>query len=308
LKFRNLTFIDVGDHVNDEISKNISFYKSEHKHSPMLFGFIKIKILLPVDWDDWSTLQQRTAIVHELAHIKQKDHWINILELIVFALYYFNPLVWLIIRRVNEYNELVCDDVTIETIESSGIEYSKQLLHFSEAYSNLNRVLASSVAFTESYRSIRKRFAYHLSKQEGFVMKNFKSKSIIVIVMCSLITIPFLWQCNNGESEQSVTTSIDNSEKIYDMNEVTEKPEMLHKEYPVYPEEARKAGVGGMTVVTVTIDELGNVEEAKIFRSSNPLFDEVSLTAAKKCKFKPAKLHDQIIKVNMNIPFSFKLR
>ncbi|MBD3223522.1 MAG: TonB family protein [Caldithrix sp.] len=96
-------------------------------------------------------------------------------------------------------------------------------------------------------------------------------------------------------------------EEVYEFFAVSEKPKIKHKETPVYPDLARKAGIEGIVVVTVTIDTDGTVESAKVFKSL-PMLDEAALNAAKKCKFKPAKQRDKVVKVKMNIPFHFKLR
>lgn len=96
-------------------------------------------------------------------------------------------------------------------------------------------------------------------------------------------------------------------EEVFEFFAVSEKPVILHKETPVYPDLARKAGIEGIVVVTVTIGKTGLVEDARIFKSL-PMLDEAALAAAKKCKFKPAKQRDKFVKVKMNIPFHFKLK
>ncbi|NOX88921.1 MAG: energy transducer TonB [Calditrichaeota bacterium] len=96
-------------------------------------------------------------------------------------------------------------------------------------------------------------------------------------------------------------------EEIYEFFAVSEKPVLLHKEKPIYPELARKAGIEGTVVVTVTIGKDGKVEDAKIYKSI-PMLDEAALRAAKKCTFKPAKQRDKFVRVKMNIPFRFKLK
>ncbi len=96
-------------------------------------------------------------------------------------------------------------------------------------------------------------------------------------------------------------------EEIYEFFAVSEKPVLLHKEKPIYPELARKAGIEGTVVVTVTIGKDGKVEDAKIYKSI-PMLDEAALMAAKKCTFKPAKQRDKFVRVKMNIPFRFKLK
>jgi protein TonB len=96
-------------------------------------------------------------------------------------------------------------------------------------------------------------------------------------------------------------------DEVYEFFAVSEKPQLVNKAVPDYPDLARKAQIEGKVVVTVTIDKKGNVENANIFKSV-PMLDEAAVAAAMQCKFKPAKQRDKFVKVKMNIPFDFKLR
>ncbi|HHJ52955.1 MAG TPA: energy transducer TonB [Caldithrix abyssi] len=96
-------------------------------------------------------------------------------------------------------------------------------------------------------------------------------------------------------------------EEVFEFFAVSEKPVIIHKEKPVYPDLARKAGIEGTVVVTVTIGKTGKVEDAKILKSI-PMLDAAALAAARKCTFKPAKQRDKFVRVKMNIPFKFKLK
>ena len=96
-------------------------------------------------------------------------------------------------------------------------------------------------------------------------------------------------------------------DEIFEFFAVSEKPQIIKKVVPLYPDLARKAQIEGKVVVTVTIDKKGNVEKAIIFKSI-PMLDEAAVAAAMQCKFKPAKQRDKFVKVKMNIPFDFKLR
>jgi protein TonB len=96
-------------------------------------------------------------------------------------------------------------------------------------------------------------------------------------------------------------------EEVFEFFAVSEKPEIIKKEVPLYPDLARKAQIEGRVVVTVTIGKTGLVENAEIFKSV-PMLDDAAMNAAKKCKFKPAKQRDKYVRVKMNVPFDFKLR
>lgn len=96
-------------------------------------------------------------------------------------------------------------------------------------------------------------------------------------------------------------------DEVFEFFAVSEKPVLIKKAVPRYPDLARKAQIEGKVVVTVTIDKKGNVESAKVFKSV-PMLDEAAQAAAMQCRFKPAKQRDKYVKVKMNIPFDFHLR
>lgn len=96
-------------------------------------------------------------------------------------------------------------------------------------------------------------------------------------------------------------------DEVFEFFAVSEKPVLLNKATPKYPDLARKAQIEGTVVVTVTIGKDGAVENAAIFKSI-PMLDDEALKAARLCTFKPAKQRDKFVKVKMNIPFQFKLK
>jgi protein TonB len=88
-------------------------------------------------------------------------------------------------------------------------------------------------------------------------------------------------------------------DEVFEFFAVSEKPQIIKKEVPVYPDLARRAQIEGKVVVTVTIDKQGNVEKADIFKSV-PMLDEAAIAAAMRCKFKPAKQRDKFVKVALS--------
>jgi protein TonB len=94
---------------------------------------------------------------------------------------------------------------------------------------------------------------------------------------------------------------------IFEFFAVSEKPELIYKVQPSYPDLARRANIEGTVVVTVTIGKDGRVEDAVIFKSI-PMLDNAALEAAKQCRFKPAKQRDKTVRVKMYMPFQFTLK
>lgn len=84
-------------------------------------------------------------------------------------------------------------------------------------------------------------------------------------------------------------------------------PEVLKQAQLSYPLAARKAGIEGMVVVKVLVDTSGNVEKAEIVKSI-PELDQAALEAARRFKFKAARLNEKQVSSWVTIPFHFKLR
>ena len=56
------------------------------------------------------------VVVHELAHLKRRDHWVAWLELIAACLWWWNPLFWYVRRRLLETAESACDSWVVSSL------------------------------------------------------------------------------------------------------------------------------------------------------------------------------------------------
>jgi protein TonB len=74
---------------------------------------------------------------------------------------------------------------------------------------------------------------------------------------------------------------------------------------PRYPSELRQAGVSGLVVIAVVIDEKGDVVASEVKKSSQFEFEAPALKAIAQWKFKPAKLGDNAVKALVSIPIRF---
>ena len=109
------------------------------------------------------------------------------------------------------------------------------------------------------------------------------------------------------EFDELVVPPPASSEEVYKFYAVEVKPQILKKYEPVYPEMAKKAGIEGQVFIQALIDETGHVTEAKVLRSTNPVFEAPAMEAARKFLFKPGYQRDKPVKVLVVIPFTFKL-
>jgi bla regulator protein blaR1 len=60
-------------------------------------------------WDRLDPDQRQTLLLHELAHLRRRDHWVRCLELGVTILYRWHPSAWWARVTLREAEEQCCD-------------------------------------------------------------------------------------------------------------------------------------------------------------------------------------------------------
>ena len=91
--------------------------------------------------------------------------------------------------------------------------------------------------------------------------------------------------------------------------EVTQQASVASRSTPHYPKSARRKGLQGRVVVTVTVGTSGKVSSCQISQSSGySMLDQSAVSAARRYRFFPAKNGlGQAISVRKAIPFNFQL-
>ncbi|HVW94370.1 MAG TPA: M56 family metallopeptidase [Mucilaginibacter sp.] len=111
-----------------QISAAIGLLESGLAKVPMVIGFLKPVILVPVGLLTALSPEEAEAILlHELAHIRRRDFLVSLLQHVLEILFFFNPAVlWLsyLIRREREH---CCDDLVIAQTDNK-ISYIHALL------------------------------------------------------------------------------------------------------------------------------------------------------------------------------------
>ncbi|MGN0135256.1 M56 family metallopeptidase [Anaerotignum sp.] len=75
--------------------------------TPMAVGLFRTKIYLP--HEEYSPQEMEMIFRHELIHWRRKDLWYKFLLLLARSIHWFNPLVWLLVKRANRDLEISCD-------------------------------------------------------------------------------------------------------------------------------------------------------------------------------------------------------
>ncbi|MDE5908226.1 MAG: M56 family metallopeptidase [Lachnospiraceae bacterium] len=85
---------------------------------PITIGLWRTIIVLPEEKGD---LEQLPMILHhELIHVKRKDLWYKWLYQILLCVHWFNPVLYLIVRKMNMDCELACDEAVLGRLTQEG--------------------------------------------------------------------------------------------------------------------------------------------------------------------------------------------
>jgi TonB family protein len=76
---------------------------------------------------------------------------------------------------------------------------------------------------------------------------------------------------------------------------------------PVYPEEAKAAGIEGIVILGIVIGEDGSVIDAQVLRSI-PELDQAAIDAVTGWQFEPTLLNGEPVEVEMAVTVNFTLR
>jgi TonB family protein len=85
------------------------------------------------------------------------------------------------------------------------------------------------------------------------------------------------------------------------------RPEKISSFEPEYTREARRARIQGVVIIEATIDEFGNVTDARVLKPLPMGLDRAAVDAVKRWKFRPATLNGQPVSIYQNLTVNFRL-
>ena len=146
---RGRNFSRAVEQLQSNSNRRVNVRLSDRITVPMVWGFLRPVILLPVDANHWQTERLRTVLLHELAHIKRWDWTMQMVAQVTCAIYWFNPLVWLLARWMRIEAEQACDDHVL----NAGCRSTDYAQHLLDITRNVKITKATSLAAVAIARS-----------------------------------------------------------------------------------------------------------------------------------------------------------
>ncbi|MGC2659865.1 MAG: M56 family metallopeptidase [Bryobacteraceae bacterium] len=117
--------LDLQDRMG--IRRTVSYYKSFLIDAPSVIGWFRPVVLLPASaLTGLSPSQIEAIIVHELAHIRRFDPFVNLFQIALETLLFYHPGVWWVSRRARMERENCCDDMAV-SLCGNPVDYARAL-------------------------------------------------------------------------------------------------------------------------------------------------------------------------------------
>ena len=90
--------------------RRLRLLASSEVEVPATVGVLRPVILVPNHADTWPLDRRRAVLLHEIVHVARFDWATRTMARFARAVYWFNPLAWWAVRRLDLEQELACDE------------------------------------------------------------------------------------------------------------------------------------------------------------------------------------------------------
>lgn len=155
---------------------------SRHLTSPMMTGLFRPRLCLPDE--EYGERELAFIFRHELTHHLRRDLWYKALMLLVNAMHWFDPLIWLLRREAGETVELLCDEAVVKNATREDREaYCETILRGIRRERGAEAAL--STHFYGGVKSVKNRFKNLLSGKSRKVGWAALIAALLAVTVCA---------------------------------------------------------------------------------------------------------------------------
>ncbi|MEN6332939.1 MAG: M56 family metallopeptidase [Phycisphaerales bacterium] len=133
--------------------------------SPSVCGLVRPTILIPqgmlihLDSGQWKSI-----LLHELAHLRRADLWVNLAQTLLQIAYVYNPLLWLANATIRKVREQAVDETVLAAMGDEAEEYPRTLLNISKLAFGRPSLTLRLTGVVESKRTLIARIRHIASR------------------------------------------------------------------------------------------------------------------------------------------------
>lgn len=128
-----------------------------------------------------------SLLVHELAHVRRRDHWVRWLELLVAAAYWWCPLVWWVRGRLRACEEACCDAWVVEMLSPRA--YAGAILETVDFLAGAPALLPVAASGLGRVETLKRRLLAIMDRQYGKGL-SWLGRFALLAFACALPVMP----------------------------------------------------------------------------------------------------------------------
>lgn len=182
------------------VSRPVQLLQCHRSMVPVTWGLLYPKIMLPKDAQQWSPKRMRMVLLHELAHVKRKDCFTQMLGQLTRTAIWFNPLVWYAVRKLRTLREQACDDMVLRS-GTKPSDYADELLQIVQTLSSAQCSSMAAVAMARKSQFENRLLAILESNRNRRGLT--KGLSLITLSLAIVIALPLASVQLQAQAESS---------------------------------------------------------------------------------------------------------
>jgi beta-lactamase regulating signal transducer with metallopeptidase domain/HEAT repeat protein len=214
---------------------------SANAASPAVCGLFRPVILVPQNLaPTLGAGHLRTVLLHELAHIKRGDLWINLVQTILQIIYFYNPLLWLansIIRRIREQ---AVDEAVQVAMGANAPQYPQTLVDVAKMALSRPVLSLRLIGVVESKSALKGRIKRMLNRPIPKTAK-LDILGLVTLIIVGFMLLPMAKAEKYTSVEKPFPETLNEEQKLY-MEWTQERfgPDPDKSEYTKLSESAKK--------------------------------------------------------------------
>jgi hypothetical protein len=154
--------------------------------APAVWGLGRPQLLWPSDLHVTSGASVDGLLVHELAHVKRRDHLVGWIELAAGVIWWWNPLFWFARASLREQAELACDAWVISSLPQGRRAYAESLLDLSSTRLSGSFSMAAVGVRAGSRRLLERRLVMIMQGRAPLRLSRITLLSLALVALLSL--------------------------------------------------------------------------------------------------------------------------
>ncbi|HZL26105.1 MAG TPA: M56 family metallopeptidase [Acidobacteriaceae bacterium] len=274
---------------------------------PMTIGIRRKVLLLPAEWQ--TSLREEdldAAIAHEFAHMRRGDFAKNLVYEVLSLPVGYHPLLWMTRTKLAESREMVCDAMAAKAVAGRD-EYARSLLRLASILSERMpaRTLQAIGIFDANIFERRIMSLTELHVEVGSMRRMATAVVCVLLGVGTCASALALRIKISAPVAQSEAQPAQHSGGVR-VSAAVMAGNVLTRVNPVYPPDAKAAGVSGTVVLHAIIGKSGEIESLVVVSGPAEL-QTSALDAVRQWRYMPYLLNGEPTEVDTTITVNYNL-